>query len=591
LAQEPFGLQLILREAAPGSCTLHIMSSSAEKLEARLTGATGAEHLNDISKLYELCESSDLAVVAEAFQAILRVLSHHRRRTTGEASGNDADANKVIIEWLQQHTEAYHGALVQLALSKDPRGQVCAVRLLMATLKMEDSEARGAPVVARQSPERRIQHLLTELLLGERWSKHVANCLTGEFMGNYIDVRHCILTHIKVSVGQVGKVSCSSEGALAAPPSKRLKVTAPFADLMRTRGLPLRDLFSRVLELMQEAAEPAPAPIGETGDREAEEEMLAPAGRPAGFFLREYRKLFQDSWLQLLSLRVPQDQCVTLLQLVPSKVMPHLSRPLMLADFYLRAFHSESLEVSVTSLSGLFLLLTKHSLGDPETLSSSSSDYYAQLYSLVKPETFALAQRTRFQRLLAASLTSGLLPARFAAVFAKKCMCVAVAVADAGAVMWLISVTYSLIQKHHSHCKYLVHQDTVGSGADQLMDPFSALATLPQALEQVSKTSLWELKLLQHHHVPAVAVLLELFTKPFFKPSSKKLDPELFLDQSVENLYKQALKSGDRQASRWKAKGKVCPLAFNVEEDALTLRLNGWAAALSTSQRRVGVGL
>merc|ERR1739848_584729 len=138
--------------------------------------------------------------------------------------------------------------------------------------------------------------------------------------------------------------------------------------------------------------------------------------------------------------------------------MPHLSHPLMLADFYLRAFHSESLEVSIMSLSGLFLLLTKHSLGDPETLSSSSSEYYSQLYSLIKPETFVLSQRALFQRLLAVSLTSGLLPARFAAVFAKKCICIAVAVADAGTVMWLVAVTYSLIQKHHSHCKYLLHQ-------------------------------------------------------------------------------------------------------------------------------------
>merc|ERR1719359_1398703 len=119
------------------------------------------------------------------------------------------------------------------------------------------------------------------------------------------------------------------------------------------------------------------------------------------------------------------------------------------------------------SLSGLFLLLTKHSLGDPETLSSSSSEYYSQLFSLIKPETFLLAQRARFQRLLSASLTSGLLPARFAAVFAKRCMCVAVAIADAGAVMWLVAVTYGLIQKHHSHCKYLLHKPANGSDSEQ----------------------------------------------------------------------------------------------------------------------------
>jgi hypothetical protein len=368
----------------------------------------------------------------------------------------------------------------------------------------------------------------------------------------------------------------------------------PFADLMRSRGLPSRDLFSRVFQLLREAPEPTPTITegvdGGDGDVGADQEVLAPFGRPTSFFLREYRRVFQDTWLQLLSLRVPLDLCKPLLQLVPSRVMPHLSHPLMLADFYLRAFHSESLEVSVMSLSGLFHLLTKHSLGDPETLSSSSNEFYTQLYSLIKPETFLLNHCARFQRLLAVSLTSGLLPARFAAVFAKKCMCVATAVADSGAVMWLVAVSYSLIQKHHSHCKYLLHKETV-NGTPPNRDPFSSKATLPEALTQVAETSLWEVKLLRRHHVPAVAILLDLFSKPFFKPSSKKLDSELFLDQSIDRLYKQAMKAGDRQSARWKMRGEACPLAFNVEDDDLTLRLNGWAASLSTSQRRLGVGL
>jgi len=577
--------------------SLCAMSPTAE-LEARLTGANGVEHLNDIRQLYELCESADLTVVAEAMQAIPRVLSHHRHRVAVDTAGSDADANQAVTEWLQQHTEAHHAALVQLAVSKDPRGQVCAIRLFMAALQSHDTETRrsdlnsegSASGAAKAAPDRRIQHLLTELLLRERWSKHVVNCLRDEFMATYIDVRHHVLTHLKVCLGQVAKVSCTSDGALAAPPSKRLKQTAPFADLMRSRGLPLKDLFTRVFELLREVAEPSPA-----AGADLDVEMLAPAGRPAGTFIRDYRRLFQDTWLQLLSLRVPLEHCLPLLQLVPSRVMPHLSHPLMLADFYLRAFHSDSLEVSVMSLSGLFLLLTKHSLGDPETLSSSSSEFYSQLYSLIKPETFVLSQRARFQRLLAVSLSSGLLPARFAAVFAKKCICVAVAVADAGTVMWLVAVTYSLIQKHHSHCKYLLHQEpakgSVAAEAPSEEGPFSVADALPEALSKVAKTSLWELKLLERHHVPAVATLLKLFEKPFFKLSSKKLDPELFLDQSIDRIYKQALKNGDRQASKWKGRGETCPLAFRVEEDELTLRLNGWAAALSTSQRRVGAGL
>merc|ERR1712228_125600 len=102
------------------------------------------------------------------------------------------------------------------------------------------------------------------------------------------------------------------------------------------------------------------------------------------------------------------------------------------------------------------------------------------------------------------------------------------------------------------------------------------------------RTSLWELKLLLRHMLPAVSTLAKLFEKPFFRPTARKLDPDLFLDQSVTKTYKQALKSGERQAERWKMKGKKCPLAFKVEDDELADRVVGWAAGLSTSQRRIG---
>lgn len=552
------------------------------KLEAKLTSSDGIKHINDIRGLFECCESSDLTVVAEALQAIPRVLNHHRKASC------DGDDSGAIKEWLLQHYDAYYSILIQLATSKDARAQVCALRLFMAALQHQDAVDKDLGSQTK-TPEKRFQMLLTDMLLGEHWSKHIAGCLNGEFIGVFIDIRHFALCHLKNSLNQVGLADSTSDGALAAPPAKKLKQTAPFADLMRSRGLPLRDLFKRALEILRVAPEPEAKAPEENGERH---EMLAPSGRPASSFLRDYRRLYQDSWLQLLSMRVPMEQRVPLLQLVPVRVMPHLSRPLQVADFYLRAFNSESLEVSVMALSGLFVLLTKHSLGDPETLSSSCNEFYAQLYSLIRPETFLLEQRARFQRLLAASLGSGLLPARFAAAFAKKCMCVAATVADAGTVMWLISVTYTLIQRNHSHCKYLIHKEAGDvAESEKLKDCFNVHASLTDALDTIDKTSLWELKLLERHHIPAVATLLQLFSKPFFKPSSKKLDPDLFLDQSVERLYKQAMRQGERQAARWKMRGEVCPLAFNVNDDELHLRLNGWAAALSTSQRRLGAGL
>mmetsp|Transcript_75633 Transcript_75633/g.130986 ORF Transcript_75633/g.130986 Transcript_75633/m.130986 type:complete len:591 (-) Transcript_75633:47-1819(-) len=584
-------------------------------IEKRLTGREGASHLDDIQRLYDLCEAPELRVVAEALKAIPRVLSHRRQLARAELSA-DAAPSESASNWLRQQTKTYHSILMKLAVKKDPHAQVCAIRLTMASLQIEEAELqaarirsqpRGGSMLRPEAAQLRIEGLLTQLLVSEHWSKHAAQCLTAEFLAPFADVRHYILQHLRTVLLQVGKAksirNCAAGNAGAAPPAKRLKQEAPFAELIRSRGLPPDDLFSRVFEILREVPQPGPNnSIAQHFDGDLPEvQMLAPGEQTKNSVLKSYRRLFQDVWLQLLNLRVPLDRCRALLQFVPNHVMPHMQEPLLLADFYLRAFQSESTELSVLSLSGLFLLLTRYSLGDPETLSSSSSQYYVQLYSLVKPESFKLRQRARFQRLLATSLASGLLPARYAAAFAKKCMSVAVVSPDAGTTMWLVSISYSLIQRHHSHCKYLLHSVATENGKTEhaeapngrllAHDPFDAEAPLMTALEQMAKTSLWEVKLLERHHVPAVALLLKLFNKPFFKPSAKKLDPESFLDQSAAKVFQQALRAGERQASKWTARGEKCPLAFKVEDDELALRIAGWAAALSTSQRRIGAGI
>merc|ERR1711971_596578 len=203
---------------------------------------------------------------------------------------------------------------------------------------------------------------------------------------------------------------------------KRRKQTSVFADRMRSSKLAPQELFSRVSSIMREAPEPATgsgAGSEESKVDETTDSLWAPSGRPKSFFLREYRRLYQDAWLQLLSLPSPAAQVTSVLQYLPSRVMPFMSEPLMLADFYLRSFHSDTLEVSVLALSGLLVLLTRHGLGDPDSISSSSNEFYAQIYSLIKVETFQIKSRARFQRLTVAALNSGLLPARFAATFAK----------------------------------------------------------------------------------------------------------------------------------------------------------------------------
>lgn len=574
-------------------------------LEKKLTGDKGFKHLSDIDKLYELCEATNLHVVAEALKAIQRVLTHYRQRVAAVGTSK-IEGGAAIVDWLSKHSEAYYSTLAQLATSPSPRAQVCAIRLAMAAMQDEADEASAYrssdggidPLLAPPpAADKRIQTLLTELLLAPKWATQAVECLLTEFAALFVDIRHYVLSHSRFCCEQVGKTEWGvvEDSNASAPAAKRRKQTASFVDLMRSRSLTPQDLFSRVSTLLRETTEPTIKAAGSAAgadEQDSEARLWTQSGRPTSFFLREYRRLYQDAWLQLLSLPAPATQITSVLQYLPARVMPFLSEPLMLADFYLRAFRSESLEVSVLSLSGLLVLLTKHGLGDPDTLSSSSSEFYAQLYSLIKLETFKLKSRARFQRLLMAALNSGLLPARFAAAFSKKCMRVAIVCSEPGTVMWLMAVAYTLIQKHHSHCQYLLHQTSATPEQSEGLssDPFDGSATLSVALEQTPTTSLWELKLLLRHVLPAVATLAKLFQTPFFKPTSRKLDPDMYLDQSVERTYKQAMKSGERQAERWRIKGVKCPMAFKIDEDPAANDVVGWACGLSTEQRRIGAG-
>eukprot|EP00927_Polykrikos_kofoidii_P077754 TRINITY_DN74669_c0_g1_i1.p1 TRINITY_DN74669_c0_g1~~TRINITY_DN74669_c0_g1_i1.p1 ORF type:complete len:586 (+),score=104.19 TRINITY_DN74669_c0_g1_i1:58-1815(+) len=582
------------------------MDKEVLDLERRLTSADGAQHLNDISRLYEIAESEDLHIVAEALKTIPRVLAHHRHQCR-VATAEDANKTSELQTWLRRHADAYHAVLAQMATSTNPRAQVCAVRLVMSAFQDEVEENRlngagaavGGSVESLPPAASRLSGFVTEVILGSHWTGHVAQCVMGEFVSRYIDVRHYILHRLRactVEAGNAGMLADGKECAdrkAAIPVTKKRRHLATFAVTMRERGVSCEDLFERTLAFLREAPAPEATEVreAETGDGN----ILAPSGRPARFFLREYKKLFQNAWLQLLSLRAPLKQCKPLLQLLPSDVVPHLSNPLMLADFYIQAFHSGSPEVSVLSLSGLFLLLTKYGLGDPDAIASSCGEYYARLYSLLSTQTLMLKRRVRFQRLLTTSLSSGILPARFAGVFAKKCMRLAVATTEHGTILWLMSLAYSLIQRHHSHCSNLLHrkeQENEEASEDiaaaVTSDIFETVAPMSTAVEQASKSSLWELQLLRNHHVPAIATLAKLFLKPFFKPSARKLDPEDFLDESPMKMYAQALRSGDRQLERAKAKGKDYPLAFRVEDDDLANRIAGWAATMSTSQRKIG---
>lgn len=566
----------------------------AKEIERKLTGEGSAQHLNEISLLYQLAESSDLKVVAEALSAIPRVLAFHRR-TAGSAASGTAGAPD-LADWLSRCDAAYHSALSQLVVSSNLKAQGCGVRLAFAAYQEEAEERRISSVGAGDRStldgivsglQTRISGLLSALLLASAWPEQAVRCLAAEFLRPFADVRHDVLAHLRTCLDQVGQRSAHE------PREAKRRRLLPFAEQLGGSGLEVSDFLTRSVALLRLAPEPGPgtilsesgAPTGDAGDGG----MLLPHLRSRDGLLKGYRRLFQDTWLQLLNLPVPLSAHKELFQFLPLHVIPHLSQPLMMSGFYIRAFHCSRLEMSVLALSGLLLLINRYGLGDSDGLSSSAaSDYFTHLYSLVRPEAFKLRQRARFLRLLEASLTKSMsFPQRFAALFAKRLMRCATQLGDAGTVMWIMALTHRLIQLHPAHCKYLLHRPEVDPEVSLLADPFDDSAPLAVAVETMPLTSLWELQMIRRHPVPAVATLAKMFEKPFFLPTSKQLSPDTFLDQSSEEMFRQALRAGQRQAERWEQRGTLVPMAFEAPDDGLEFRLMGWMASLSTWGRKL----
>eukprot|EP00439_Symbiodinium_sp_Y106_P063433 s109_g9.t2 len=333
------------------------------RLEQRLLSPAGRQHLNEISDLFALCESEDLRSLTS---------NGMRFEPRGCCTVQCVEsAEQELVKWLRQHGEALRSLLLQLAGSGQTRAQVCAVRLQASLLRDEALEISLATKMSGDElarlfglarPELQIQTLLSELLLAPRWNSQV-DCLMSEYVREYDDFRHYVMSHLRSCAEQVGKVSrepgsevskdatVTDKGEEAEPPTKRKRLHGPFAEAAFQKG----ELFERLLALLKQA--PEPDPVKAQDDEEVTGELLLPTSRALGHYRREYRKLFQEAWLKLLGLRVPLLHCSGLLQLLPTQVIPHLSRPLLLSDFYLRAFHAGSLEISVLALSGLLLLM------------------------------------------------------------------------------------------------------------------------------------------------------------------------------------------------------------------------------------------
>lgn len=298
--------------------------------------------------------------------------------------------------------------------------------------------------------------------------------------------------------------------------------------LLCTRTLPpLEQMLLRWRFLKQERAKvEASDEYVHSNAAERRKLQLSPGNVLSVFSEKAHKHYFTSIWMLCVENAGAAALHVHLLHRLGSVVLPHLTNPLVLADYLTGCFSSGGI-ISILALQGLFLLILDHGLEYP--------NYYEQLYSLLTADVFASRHRYELFRLLDLSLTSLRVPSYIAASVIKRVAQVALA-APAPTLYFALPFLRKVLQVH-PNCLALIHRssreavvpDDMEGGAESLaaqsakaqamrdtaalfdgVDPFDGKAKLADT--HALHSTLWELTALERHFLPVVPLMVSAFS-------------------------------------------------------------------------------
>jgi len=201
---------------------------------------------------------------------------------------------------------------------------------------------------------------------------------------------------------------------------------------------------------------------------------------------KEQKQAFTWLWLEFLKQDLTPSLYKSVLVMMHEKIIPFMTNPLQLSDFLTQSYAVGGV-VSLLALNGLFVLINKFNL--------NCTNFYENLYALLKPEIFFVKFRARFMFLLDLFLTSTHLPSYLVAAFAKKLSRLSLS-APPDALLCLIPLIYNLLIRH-PNCKTLLHSSSTQTLTN---DPFVESERDP-AKSRALESCLWEVKsLVEHYH-------------------------------------------------------------------------------------------
>lgn len=273
--------------------------------------------------------------------------------------------------------------------------------------------------------------------------------------------------------------------------------------------------------------------------------------------LNLHKAAFGKAWLALMARKLEPSLHIKILGALERQILPYMTAPVTLFDYLSHCFTAGGV-MGVLSLGGLFILLRRFNVEYP--------DFFPRLYRLLEPSLFSVKYRRRFFELLSLFLEGANLPLYMLAAFLKRFSRLSLAVSPSTSMM-LIAIVYRVLVKHPA-IQVLLHRthnydptiDAVEVPANSIF-PFMAGARLkaiendPYDMDQPEpskcraiESSLWEMKTLANHAVPAVATLAQLlFGSNELKTTQLTISD--FTDESYQTLFEQEHKRKTKNGS------------------------------------------
>jgi U3 small nucleolar RNA-associated protein 19 len=369
-----------------------------------LEGEVGTKRsrVNNLVEILAGMEHEDAGVVKAAMHSLRRLFTgevalldkaHPPAGGKGAGDGRaDSSAERKYRGWLAEKYAAYKQSLSTILSTRADKGlQTLAVVMLMQLFKLEsERKIDGFSVDCTKTIPR------TLIKSGTPCSAKVIKMFVQNFASEYADVRYYSLKMLAAMLSRVRARSKTGLDTVDAAAVDRALVALLSIQVPKSGDPGVGQFWCASETATPATAAPEERETGGGVDGPPPKKQRRKAQTERGSRVhqaRSHRKAFGDCWMELLQMRGLSVGAYRLVLLhMHDQILPNIPHPLLLSDFLTDAY-SHGGALSMLSMHGLFILMSKHGLEYPH--------FFRRLYALLIPSVFHLPHRDQFFKLCA----------------------------------------------------------------------------------------------------------------------------------------------------------------------------------------------